>query len=316
MPEPFVGFAVGREYRLHEEMWPASPGFGRYIGGIQAKGRYPKTDGIVVLAEIEGGRYGNRWDGELLVYQGEDDKWASDPRNVNQALDKGNNRALASQRGGWPPVYLFSKAAGRANWRYEGLARVERVNVARRAARDVVEFRILPLGIASIQDLSVMEDQIQVLDRQGPPRLTDESPSIAAGLRKARSASFPDRVKRNYEDRCAVCGSHRLDAWGNVEVQAAHIFPREYNGADNARNGLALCTFHHWAFDGGLFFLTREFTIKPTSPGMAVPEIRDLDSKRLAFLPSDPRDRPHEVFIAARGRIPRFADLLRNNRTG
>jgi len=37
------------------------------------------------------------------------------------------------------------------------------------------------------------------------------------------------------------------------ELEAAHIVPRASRGADDARNGLALCRAHHWAFDRGLF---------------------------------------------------------------
>jgi len=38
-----------------------------------------------------------------------------------------------------------------------------------------------------------------------------------------------------------------------MELDAAHIVPRSRLGADDARNGIALCKRHHWAFDAGLF---------------------------------------------------------------
>jgi putative restriction endonuclease len=44
-----------------------------------------------------------------------------------------------------------------------------------------------------------------------------------------------------------------VTANGKSECEAAHIVPRGRKGADDARNGLALCRSHHWAFDNGLF---------------------------------------------------------------
>lgn len=69
----------------------------------------------------------------------------------------------------------------------------------------------------------------------------------------ARSRVFQRRVSDAYGGRCAVCGSGLLTAHGRSEVEAAHIVPRGLKGADDVRNGLALCRSHHWAFDNGLF---------------------------------------------------------------
>src|SRR3989442_12933062 len=146
LTQPFKGFAIGERYRLHEEMWPASTGSGAYFGGIQPKGHFPDTDAIVLLAEIEGGRYGNRWDGEHLVYQGEDDKWADNPRTADQTRDKGNNKVLYRQKESRIPLYLFTKNRNENLWVYQGLAAVESAEVTHIGGRNVVEFRLSPYG--------------------------------------------------------------------------------------------------------------------------------------------------------------------------
>lgn len=78
--------------------------------------------------------------------------------------------------------------------------------------------------------------------------------------RVARSRAFSRRLLPIYDFRCAVCGNGHAGekAW---EVEAAHIVPRGLKGADDARNGLALCRSHHWAFDQGLFGIRPDLTI-------------------------------------------------------
>jgi putative restriction endonuclease len=71
--------------------------------------------------------------------------------------------------------------------------------------------------------------------------------------RVARSRAFQKRISSIYGNKCAVCGNGLLHVTGLCEVEAAHIVPRGLKGADDARNGLALCRSHHWAFDRGMF---------------------------------------------------------------
>lgn len=312
MSQPFRGFVVGNDYKLHEDMWPASQGFGNYIGGISPKGRYPKTEGIVVLAEIEGGRYGNRWDGDALVYQGEDDRWAKNPQADDQVLNRGNNRTLYNHQINSAPVYLFSKSPNETLWTYQGLAEVAGASLASRDGRLVVEFRFQLLGVESLESLSDAEERLAEAELGEPSALTNSWTKLSRSLQRIRSASFRNRVKRNYRNRCSVCGSSRRDAWGKPEVHAAHIFPKEEDGADDPRNGLTLCSFHHWAFDGGLFFIDEELRIRLSDPGGQISELKPLDGQRLAVLPKERSNWPHNLFIEARHALPRFAILYRN----
>ncbi len=309
MPRPFEDFEIGHDYSLHEDMWPASRGFGTFHGGIQPKGVFPNTEAVVVLAEVGGGPYGDRWDEDELVYQGENDRWGDSPSSTNQSLDKGNNRVLALQPETKVPLYLFTKSEEDVRWTYEGLALVTKASTVWREPRLIVEFRILPLDIPSEADLVAIEEQVTRSWRE-PPELTNRDTRLSKAARKVRSLSFSRRVKRNYSHRCAVCGASRFDAWERPEVQAAHIFPREEDGADDPRNGLGLCTFHHWAFDGGLFLLDEELRTRVTEPGLAVEELRILDGQRLRVLLASPEERPHPIYVRARLRLPKYSDLV------
>jgi len=71
--------------------------------------------------------------------------------------------------------------------------------------------------------------------------------------RIARSSTFKRLVSDYYGGRCALCGKGLLTVTGASEAEAAHIVPRGKRGQDDARNGLALCRSHHWAFDKGMW---------------------------------------------------------------
>jgi putative restriction endonuclease len=73
-----------------------------------------------------------------------------------------------------------------------------------------------------------------------------------ATKRIARSRAFRKAVIAAYGGRCAMCGGGATAPDGRSEIEAAHVIPRGMAGADDVRNGLALCRLHHWAFDNML----------------------------------------------------------------
>lgn len=91
---------------------------------------------------------------------------------------------------------------------------------------------------------------------------------------KLRSRAFIQAVKEAYDFRCAVCGMkiHSPTNMLQWEVEAVHIVPHSKNGKDDLLNGLALCRFHHWAFDVGWFTLEDNFNILASS------KIKDLSA--------------------------------------
>lgn len=76
--------------------------------------------------------------------------------------------------------------------------------------------------------------------------------------RRVRSELFQHSVRTAYANSCGFCGQGLLTPSQIPEVEAAHIIPRRANGSNDARNGLALCRSHHWAFDQLLWTLAED----------------------------------------------------------
>lgn len=76
--------------------------------------------------------------------------------------------------------------------------------------------------------------------------------------RLARSIVFRETVQKIYDYTCSVCSVSLKSPRGHVEIDAAHVVPRNRDGSDDARNGMALCKRHHWAFDLGLFSIDEQ----------------------------------------------------------
>lgn len=102
--------------------------------------------------------------------------------------------------------------------------------------------------------------------------------------RIARSRAFRSLVCSTYDQRCAMCGGGLVNALGKSEVEAAHIIGRGVKGADDVRNGLALCRAHHWAFDQGIVCVNanRHVAVKPKALALAANQpLQAIDGKPL-----------------------------------
>jgi putative restriction endonuclease len=95
----------------------------------------------------------------------------------------------------------------------------------------------------------------QKVHEQKPLNLFDNEAATVEtrSKRVARSKAFQKLTTDYYDNKCAVCGQGFVSLKGLSEVEAAHIVPRSKFGADDARNGIALCRSHHWALDKGLW---------------------------------------------------------------
>jgi putative restriction endonuclease len=95
-------------------------------------------------------------------------------------------------------------------------------------------------------------------------------------IRQARSIVFKNNIRKIYSHRCVVCNSGLETPLGIHEVEASHIIPKKQHGSDDARNGLALCKRHHWAFDQGLFGLNNDFHIIASKSVLSIRPNRPL----------------------------------------
>lgn len=164
--------------------------------------------------------------------------------------------------------------------------------------RMVYRFHMERLGISSWEEYQQEEQAIQEISDE-EPTLTEKI-EYTESRRRARSAAFARRVKEQYDYTCAVCGARRFSPQGNPEVEAAHIYPKSEDGADDLRNGIALCRFHHWVLDSGWIGFTdeREILIRDGSKHELPEEIEALRGERLRR-PEDASKAPHPRFLTA-----------------
>lgn len=94
--------------------------------------------------------------------------------------------------------------------------------------------------------------------------------------RTARSLAFRKIIQALYNNTCCACGTGLKSPLGQIEVEAAHIVPKRRSGSDDARNGLAFCKRHHWAFDHGLFTIDDNQKILLPEIVRTIPENRVL----------------------------------------
>ena len=84
-----------------------------------------------------------------------------------------------------------------------------------------------------------------------------DEPEEVASRRLRRDPNFREAVLTAYERRCAVCDFDLRLKDDLLGLEAAHIQWHSHGGPDQVANGLALCTFHHGAFDRGAIGLEK-----------------------------------------------------------
>jgi HNH endonuclease len=142
--------------------------------------------------------------------------------------------------------------------------------------------RLSNIPIARKDSLPIKSYEVQKIVKKliESPKIKDYDPfdknkKIVRTTRESalRNRGFRQAVIEAYECKCAVCGlkihSPDLLSW---EVEAAHIVPNNLLGRDDVCNGIALCHFHHWAFDVGWVALSDNYRIQVS------PQIQSLSS--------------------------------------
>ena len=115
--------------------------------------------------------------------------------------------------------------------------------------------------------------------------------------RPFRESAFKRVVRSAYDKRCALTGLRLINGGGRPEVQAAHIMPVAASGPDSVRNGLALSSTFHWAFDRGLISATDDGKILVAEKLLPEQITSLLNRDRALILPYDPSSRPHAHFL-------------------
>jgi putative restriction endonuclease len=178
-------------------------------------------------------------------------------------------------------------------------------------------------NLEALHDFGQSNEDLAVLDTvsQDPQINTEEihlssnerKMTVLTVSKKLRDVNFRKRVLTAYETRCAVCGLQlRL-------VDAAHIIPvYHHNSTDETRNGLALCTLHHRAYDQALVTVWDDYSVRLNSKQTAelrkAKEDGGLDTFRKNLLPTillphAVTDRPHVEYIRLANRIRNWPDV-------
>lgn len=150
-------------------------------------------------------------------------------------------------------------------------------------------------------------EAITSLSEREEPSLTNETCNIKVN-KKARDNAFREGIREIYGYSCAVCAKRRFTLSNHPEVDSAHIYPKEKNGSDDFRNGIALCKLHHWAFDGGLFSIRDDYSIvveKRIRNNENYEEIYRFENRKIR-LPQKKGFKPHPIFLKAHRKIHGF----------
>ena len=140
---------------------------------------------------------------------------------------------------------------------FDGALKLCKIPIARKEFLPIKSFEVQKI-VKQLSESRRTEDYDPFDKNKKVVKMTRESTLRTRGFRQA--------VIEAYSCSCAVCGlkinSPDSLSW---EVEAAHIVPHRYKGRDDIFNGIALCRFHHWAFDVGWFTLLDNYKIQ-TSP--------------------------------------------------
>jgi hypothetical protein len=144
----------------------------------------------------------------------------------------------------------------------------------------------------------------------------ETNPVLKSGLSKVvkqttsspRDEAFRKDIRRIYGSRCAICGISLVTPDGRQEAQSAHIYPKEFDGSDDLRNGICLCHMHHWAFDAGWISLDDDLTILINK---SLPESKEYDFIRIyqdKKIAKPIRDElcPHPIYLSAHRQLHGF----------
>ena len=79
--------------------------------------------------------------------------------------------------------------------------------------------------------------------------------------KRKRDPKFREEILRIYDRRCAICGYDGRLGHADLGIEAAHIKWHAAGGPDSQENGMALCSFHHVAFDKGAIGISENMKI-------------------------------------------------------
>lgn len=290
---PLKPGTVTTRRELAEMLGQAGPA-GLQRGMFKPAGGKRFSDHILLFHDPFNNPYGDEIVGDTILYVGEGHAKLGD-----QSLTR-NNRHLANQlEHGYQAHFFEQVSQGSSEVRYHGPVLARDV---RRVYRDEEKRSVLQFELVRV-DTSVGRDQLgsayarALLNMNDDPRAhgLEPRPTRKSTVEKlVRDRAFAQLVLAAYQYVCAVCGD-ALQHEGKTELEAAHIIPVADRGPDRVQNGISLCKRHHWAFDNGIFTLTKDLAVQILMTERD-PHGELSDGERVR-IPDKERLHPHEFYV-------------------
>ena len=243
----------------------------------------------IILTSSANSPYSDNIDGDIVYYDGEGQNQDQKETAANIGLMKSNENDR--------PIYFFKQHQTKGKCEYLGIMEVIDYKYVQKTGFMTYEFKLKKTNLDIPPAISKEKNDIDQLSYK-TPRLTDQS-NYSNYKRKKRDAAFSRLIKEIYDNQCAVCGKKRFTNSGYPEVEAAHIYPKSKNGADDLRNGIALCKLHHWAFDNGLLAITDNYEVIVPSwikNDKNYEDIFRFEAEKI-ILPTINQLKPHKIYL-------------------
>lgn len=288
---------IGQEYTKDEIQETFHTKFGHSIKGINL--RIWKEDGTpyILLFSSVHGPYTDEIDENIWYYDGEG-------KNKDQELTDANKALITSNETN-RTIYGFRKKE-KGKWIYVGVLEVLNYDYVMKNGFKTYVFKLKRTELDLSETITSERKEI-IQSVENKPQLTNNT--IYDNMkRKRRNAAFSKLIKEEYNYSCVVCGSKRFTNSGHPEVEAAHIYPKSKDGADDLRNGICLCKLHHWAFDNGLFSVRDDFSIivdDRIKDDVNYKEIYDFENLKIK-IPNNKKIRPDPLYLTEHRKIHGF----------
>jgi len=297
----FVNLQLNKEYTKDEIEEIFNTNFGYIVKGITLRKWEDETPYIILFSRKQG-LYTDKIEGDILYYDGEG-------LNKNQKLTAANKALIESNNTG-RIIFGFRQESIDGKWKYIGILKVIDYKYITKRGFGTYEFKIKTEGFQTPEEFSPELEDILAISNQNEPQLTDEGRRVVTTTlnKKERNGVFSKKIKGFYDNSCVVCRKKRFTAAGYPEVEAAHIYPKEKNGSDDFRNGIALCKLHHWAFDNGLIFIDDDLTVRIWDKIQTDGNYEEISKYKnfKILLPNELNYRPHPVFLSAHRKLHGF----------
>lgn len=111
--------------------------------------------------------------------------------------------------------------------------------------------------LSSDAEIDKFQSDVDDLDQSGSDEAVERrTREVSTQVRDSKIAA---ELKRQYENRCMICGKQLSVSEGCYYSEAAHIKPlgSPHNGPDTKENMLILCPNHHIQFDRGVLWFDK-----------------------------------------------------------